>query len=65
VNDYSIEAAADLMGVSPRIAERWHRSGRLRGRTDPATGEVRVAREELVRFLREHGMGEIARGEDA
>jgi excisionase family DNA binding protein len=56
--------AARICGVAPRTLSKWIDAGRLKGYRIPGSDDRRVPRENLVRFLTDHGMplGELAGG---
>ena len=47
---------AKICKVAPRTVSKWFDSGRLRGYRIPGSQDRRIPREQLVRFLKEHGM---------
>lgn len=47
---------AALCKVAPRTVAKWFDSGRLKGYRIPGSQDRRVPREQLVKFLGEHGM---------
>src|SRR5256712_12415513 len=47
---------AKICKVAPRTVSKWFDSGRLRGYRIPGSQDRRIPRENLVRFLKEHGM---------
>ena len=47
---------AQICEVAPRTVSKWFDSGRLRGYRIPGSQDRRIPRENLVRFMREHGM---------
>lgn len=47
---------AKLCKVAPRTVTKWFDSGRLRGYRIPGSQDRRIPRENLIRFLKEHGM---------
>jgi hypothetical protein len=57
---------ARICKVAPRTVVHWFDSGRLRGhRQGAGRGKRVITRDDLVRFLKEHGMplGELAEGD--
>src|SRR5205807_9107038 len=47
---------AKICKVAPRTVSGWFDSGRLRGYRIPGSRDRRIPREQLIRFLKEHGM---------
>jgi two-component system response regulator RpaA len=47
---------ARICRVAPRTVSRWVDSGRLKGYRIPMSQDRRIPRENLIRFLKEHGM---------
>jgi len=47
---------AKICKVAPRTVSKWFDSGRLRGYRIPGSQDRRIPREQLIRFLNEHGM---------
>src|SRR5947208_10749573 len=47
---------AKICKVAPRTVSKWFDSGRLRGYRIPGSKDRRIPREQLIRFLKEHGM---------
>ncbi len=47
---------AKICNVAPRTVSKWFDSGRLRGYRIPGSKDRRVPRENLIQFLKEHGM---------
>ncbi len=47
---------AKICKVAPRTVSKWFDSGRLKGYRIPGSQDRRIPREQLVRFLKEHGM---------
>ena len=47
---------AKLCEVAPRTVSKWFDSGRLKGYRIPGSQDRRIPREQLIRFLKEHGM---------
>jgi two-component system, OmpR family, response regulator RpaA len=47
---------AKICKVAPRTVSKWFDSGRLRGYRIPGSQDRRIPREQLIRFLKEHGM---------
>jgi excisionase family DNA binding protein len=47
---------AKICKVAPRTVSKWFDSGRLRGYRIPGSQDRRIPREQLLRFLKEHGM---------
>ena len=47
---------AKICQVAPRTVSKWFDSGRLRGYRIPGSQDRRIPREQLIRFLKEHGM---------
>src|SRR5260221_1913103 len=47
---------AKICKVAPRTVSKWFDSGRLRGYRIPGSQDRRIPRENLIRFLKEHGM---------
>lgn len=48
--------AAKICKVAPRTICKWFDSGRLTGYRVPGSQDRRITRENLIRFLKEHGM---------
>ena len=46
---------AKICKVAPRTVSKWFDSGRLRGYRIPGSQDRRIPREQLIRFLKEHG----------
>src|SRR3712207_5204804 len=47
---------AKICKVAPRPVSKWFHSGRLRGYRIPGSQDRRIPREQLIKFLKEHGM---------
>ena len=47
---------AKICKVAPRTVSKWFDSGRLKGYRIPRSQDRRIPREQLIRFLKEHGM---------
>ena len=47
---------AKICKVAPRTVSKWFESGRLKGYRIPGSQDRRIPREQLIRFLKEHGM---------
>src|SRR5262245_14155988 len=47
---------AKICKVAPRTVSKWFDSGRLKGDRIPGSQDRRIPREQLIRFLKEHGM---------
>ncbi|MCZ2344064.1 MAG: helix-turn-helix domain-containing protein [Bacteroidales bacterium] len=47
---------AKICKVAPRTVSKWFDSGRLRGYRIPGSQDRRIPRDQLLRFLKEHGM---------
>jgi excisionase family DNA binding protein len=47
---------ARVCKVAPRTVVKWFDSGRLRGYRIPGSQDRRIPRDDLIRFLNEHGM---------
>jgi excisionase family DNA binding protein len=47
---------AKICSVAPRTVSKWFDSGLLRGYRIPGSKERRIPREQLIKFLKEHGM---------
>jgi len=47
---------AKICKVAPRTVSKWFDSGRLRGYRIPGSQDRRIPRDQLIRFLKEHGM---------
>src|SRR5947199_7840272 len=47
---------AKICKVAPRTVSKWFASGRLRGYRIPGSQDRRIPREQLIKFLKEHGM---------
>ena len=47
---------AKICKVAPRTVSKWFDSGRLRGYRIPGSQDRRNPREQLIKFLKEHGM---------
>ena len=64
INDYStkqvftVGQVAEVCKVAPRTVTKWFDSERLKGFRLPG-GDRRVPREELMKFLKEHGMNAV------
>jgi two-component system, OmpR family, response regulator RpaA len=54
--EYSPTQVAHLLRVSTRTVLRWFDSGRLPGYRQPRTQRRRIPHDELVEFLKRHGM---------
>jgi excisionase family DNA binding protein len=52
---------AKICKVAPRTVTKWFDSGRLKGYRIPGSRDRRIPRENLIRFLKEHGipLGEL------
>lgn len=52
---------AKICRVAPRTVSKWYDSGRLKGYRIPGSQDRRIPRENLIRFLKEHGipLGEL------
>lgn len=48
--------AAKVMGVTPRQVSKWFDSGRLRGYRIPGNQDRRIPKENLLQFMKEHGI---------
>ncbi len=53
---YTSGECAKICKVAPRTVSKWFDSGRLRGYRIPGSQDRRIPREQLIRFLKEHGM---------
>jgi excisionase family DNA binding protein len=53
---YTTPQVASICRVAPRTVNKWFDSGRLRGYKIPGSNKRRIPREQLIRFLKEHGM---------
>ena len=53
---------AEICHCSPRQVQTWFEEGMLRGYKLPGSGHRRILGEDLLRFLKEHGMplGDLA-----
>lgn len=49
---------ARICQVAPRTVSKWFDMGRLKGYRVPSSGDRRIPRQDLIAFLREHGLGE-------
>ena len=47
---------AKICKVAPRTVSKWFDSGRLKGYRIPGSQDRRIPRENLIKFLKEHGM---------
>jgi excisionase family DNA binding protein len=47
---------AKICKVAPRTVSKWFDSGRLKGYRIPGSQDRRIPREQLIKFLKEHGM---------
>src|SRR5262249_50495709 len=47
---------AKICKVAPGTVSKWFDSGRLKGYRIPGSQDRRIPREQLIRFLKEHGM---------
>jgi len=47
---------AKLCNVAPRTVSKWFDSGKLRGYRIPGSKERRIPRQQLIRFMRDHGI---------
>ena len=47
---------AKICKVAPRTVSKWFDSGRLKGYRIPGSQDRRIPREQLIRFLKDHGM---------
>ena len=47
---------AKICKVAPRTVSKWFDSGKLRGYRIPGSQDRRIPREQLIKFLKEHGM---------
>ena len=47
---------AKICKVAPRTVSKWFDSGRLKGYRSPGSQDRRIPREQLIKFLKEHGM---------
>jgi excisionase family DNA binding protein len=47
---------AKICNAAPRTVSKWFDSGRLKGYRIPGSQDRRIPREQLIRFLKEHGM---------
>src|SRR3954467_14275152 len=47
---------AKICKVAPRTVSKWFDSGRLRGYRIPGSQDRRIPRDQLIKFLKEHGM---------
>ncbi|MER3415830.1 MAG: hypothetical protein C4297_06410 [Gemmataceae bacterium] len=47
---------AKICKVAPRTVSKWFDSGRLKGYRIPGSQDRRIPRDNLIRFLKEHGM---------
>lgn len=53
---YTTGQVARICGVCPATAKKWFDSGQLKGYRIPGSGDRRVPREALVRFMRDNNM---------
>ncbi|HEV3202786.1 MAG TPA: helix-turn-helix domain-containing protein [Gemmataceae bacterium] len=53
---YTTGQVAKICKVAPRTVTKWFDTGRLRGYRIPGSQDRRIPREQLIRFLQEHGM---------
>lgn len=58
---FSTGGAARICKVASRTVSKWFDAGRLRGYRIPGSADRRIPREELIRFMKEHGipLGEL------
>lgn len=54
--DYTTGDVARFCFVAARTVSKWIDSGILRGRRVPGSHHRRVAHDDLVRFMQEHGL---------
>jgi excisionase family DNA binding protein len=48
--------AAKILRVAPRTVSKWFDSGKLRGYRVPGSQDRRIPRDQLVRFMKDHGI---------
>lgn len=53
---FSSGQAARLCRVAPRTVSKWFDSGRLKGYRIPGSSDRRIPREQLIAFMKEHGI---------
>lgn len=53
---FTMGDVARICNCAPRTVSKWFDSGRLKGYRIPMSNDRRVPREDLIRFLKEHGM---------
>src|SRR5262249_57135198 len=53
---FTATEAAKLVRVAPQTVRRWLDSGRLRGDRAPDSAERRILREDLIQFMKQHGI---------
>ena len=53
---FSTSQVAQICKVAPRTVSKWFDSGRLKGYRIPGSQDIRIPREYLIKFLKEHGM---------
>lgn len=53
---FTIGQVAKICRVAPRTVSKWFDSGRLKGYRIPGSQDLRIPKEYLIKFLKEHGM---------
>lgn len=56
---YTTGAASKICNVAPRTVSQWVDSGMLKGHRLPGSQDRRIAHDDLVRFMRQHGMDSL------
>src|SRR5207244_12193261 len=56
INAFTPGQVAKICKAAPRTVSKWFDSGRLRGYRIPGSQDRRIPREQLIKFLKEHGM---------
>jgi two-component system response regulator RpaA len=52
---FSTGQAAKVLRVRPETVRKWFAAGRLKGDRLEGSGQIRIPRDELARFIRDHG----------
>ena len=55
-NVFTTGQVAKICKVAPRTVSKWFDSGKLRGYRIPGSQDRRIPRDQLIRFLKDHGM---------
>ena len=53
---FTTGSAAKACNVSPRTVTKWFDTGRLKGYRIPGSQDRRIPRDELVNFMKQHGI---------